>query len=76
MIEKPFVYGIPYKIAAFHRSKKNNNKPVFDSAVCYRTFQLPANRDVPRTEKRVTYNQIGNVPTKRLAYYNSATGLH
>ena len=48
-------------------------KPVSDSGVCYRTFQSPTNRDVPRTEKRVTHNQIGNVPTKRLVYHNSAT---
>ena len=43
--------------------------------MCCRTFQSPTNGDVPRTEKCVTHNQIGNVPTKRLVYYNSATRL-
>ena len=52
---------IPYKVTAFHEWEKV--KPVCDSAVCYRTFQSPTNRDVPRTEKRVTTNQISNVPT-------------
>ena len=49
-------------IAAFHKWEKI--KPVSDSAVCYRTFQAPTNRDVPKTEKkRVTHIRIGNVPT-------------
>ena len=43
--------------------------------MCDRIFQSPANRDAPRTEKRITYNQIGNVPTKRLVYHNLATRL-
>ena len=38
------------------------SKPVYDFTVCYRSFQSPTNRDVARTEKRITHNQIGNVP--------------
>ena len=52
---------IPYKVTTFYRWEKV--KPVCDSAVCYRTFQSPTNRDVPGTAKRVTNNQISNVPT-------------
>ena len=35
-----------------------------DTTLCYRTFQSPTNRDVPRTEKCVTRNQIGTVPAR------------
>ena len=60
-------------IAAFHKREKI--KPVSDSAVCYRTFQSPTNRDVPRTEKRVTHKPNRQCTDKRLAYHNSATRL-
>ena len=45
-----------------------------DSTVCDRTFQSPTNRDAPRTEKRITYNQMDSVPMKRLTYCNSCNG--
>ena len=42
--------------------------------MCDRTFQSPTNRDAPRTEKHITYNQIDSVPMKRLTCYSSCNG--
>ena len=54
--------GVRYKIVAFH--KWEEIKPVSDSACATGLFNRLTNCDAPRTEKRITHDQIGNVPTK------------
>ena len=49
------------RLRCFINGKKSSL--LSDSAVCYLTFQSRPNRDVQRTEKRVTHNQKRNVLT-------------
>ena len=50
------------RLRRFISRKKSSLFLILPCAIAF-FFQSPTNRDVPRTEKRVTHNQIGNVPT-------------